>query len=161
MSLYLFAYGSLRPGECNYGQLAEAVVRSSAWQVAGELRLRPEGYPAMILHPTLPQVAGTPYDWTVPSLGVEPAGAAYSKVVGDLLELRDSPQLRRRLDDFEGFGEPPFDYVRVAFVAGGQAMWTYVAPVPDPPWPRIEHWPPREADGIRIDWAERRRSSEL
>lgn len=157
MSLYLFVYGSLRPGQCNYGQLSQAVIRSEPWRVPGHLRLRPEGYPALVLQAGVPQAAGAPYDWKMPALlgGAEPQTTEW--VAGDLLELTDSRALRQHLDDFEGFSAVPYEYLRVALQCGGRCMWTYVAPTPDPDWIRIESWPPSTAP--LKPWSERKRSS--
>jgi gamma-glutamylcyclotransferase (GGCT)/AIG2-like uncharacterized protein YtfP len=161
MSLYLFAYDSLRPGQCNYGQLSEAVTRSWPWRVPGHLLLRPEGYPALILAAGVPQALGSPYDWSMPALVCDGAapnpGAEEEWVAGDLLELEDSLALRERLDDFEGFSGAPYDYLRVALECGGRRMWTYVAPQADREWRRIRSWPP--SDEPLRPWGERRRQA--
>lgn len=156
MTLSLFVYGSLRPGQCNYHQLSEAVLSARTVKWPGHLRLRPEGYPALVLPPDLPVHLGTPYDWTIP-VG-PPDGAPNGPVAGEILRLRDSPGLRRRLDDFEGFTPVLKDYLRVAVGWRGEWVWTYTAP-PDPPdWPIIQHWPLEE--GPLTPWELRRADRE-
>lgn len=152
--LVLFAYGSLRPGECNFGQLEDHFLEAVPWRVPGHLRLRPEGYPALVLAPQLPQALGRPYDWDWPPLlASETAGGHESWVRGDLIRLRNSREIRERLDDFEGFSGARFDYLRVAVRCNAELMWTYVAPRDVPEWPRIDSWPLAEPPPLA--WSER------
>ena len=141
MTLSLFVYGSLRPGENNYDQLSEAVLTSRTVNWPGHLRLRPEGYPALSLPANWPIRMVQPYDWTVPELAVPVAPEVARGVAGEILTLQDSQRLRRHLDDFEGFTPRLRDYVRVACGWEGEWIWTYVAPEERPEWPLIERWP--------------------
>ena len=130
----------MRPGQCNYDQLSEAVSQATSVCWPGRLRLRPEGYPALVLPADWPAVAATPYDWTQPA-GQAPSPQGPTPVPGEILRLRDTPQLRQRLDDFEGFTPRVRDYLRVACAWQGQWVWTYVAPADRADWPYIERWP--------------------
>ena len=155
MTLSLFVYGSLRPGQCNFGQLEDHLLEAEPLRVPGHLRLRPEGYPALILAADLPQALGQPYDWSWPTLAVSGAPLRHDCwVTGDLLRLRDSREIRERLDDFEGFSGVRYDYLRVASRWAGHWFWTYVAPQDHPAWPRIDSWPGTEPPPVR--WSERR-----
>ena len=140
MELSLFVYGSLRPGQCNYDQLSEAVIDFAPALWPGQLRLRPEGYPALVLPPDWPVESSRPYDWSVPP--ARPGeGSGRLAVPGEILRLRDSREIRRRLDDFEGFSPRDREYLRVACAWQGSWVWTYVAPQDRPDWPLIERWP--------------------
>lgn len=150
MTLSLFVYGSLRPGQNNYDQLSEAVLDSSTVHWPGQLRLRPEGYPALSLPSEWPAVLGKPYDWTVPEQEVPDVPTVCQWVPGEILILRDSPELRRRLDDFEGFTPQLKDYLRVACAYDNAWIWTYVAPEDRPEWPLIERWP--HQSGVIPPW---------
>jgi gamma-glutamylcyclotransferase (GGCT)/AIG2-like uncharacterized protein YtfP len=140
MELSLFVYGSLRPGRCNYDQLSTSVIDSQSVLWPGHLRLRPEGYPALILPGNWPTRSALPEDWTEPS-GPPPEGSGLLSIEGEILRLRDSPELRHHLDDFEGFTPRLRDYLRVACAWQGTWVWTYVAPEDFHDWPRIERWP--------------------
>lgn len=141
MTLSLFVYGSLRPGQNNYDQLSEAVLASRTVHWPGHLRLRPEGYPALTLPASWPTLAAQPYDWQVPALAVpEPPSLAFP-VIGEILVLQESERLRHHLDDFEGFTPSLRDYLRVACGWEGEWIWTYIAPDDRPEWPLIERWP--------------------
>ena len=141
MTLSLFVYGSLRPGQNNYGQLSESVLASQSVCWPGHLRLRPEGYPALSLPSEWPVVTGRPYDWTVPENQLPSLPSGLRPVQGEILTLRDSRELRHRLDDFEGFTPSLRDYVRVACAWESNWVWTYVAPEDHPEWPLIQRWP--------------------
>lgn len=149
MSLSLFVYGSLRPGQCNFGQLSEFVLESQTVVWPGQLRLRPEGYPALVLPTEMVQRPGQLYDWETP-WAVPPVHLPGGLILGEVLRLQDSPRLRRRLDDFEGFSEDPPEYLRVAVPWQGRWVWTYVAPSPCPEWSVIASWPPPE--GVPGPW---------
>jgi len=138
----LFVYGSLRPGQCNYGELSQAVRRATSARVGGWLRLRPEGYPALTLAPGWPcQIGAPPGHW--PTLPQQAAGGPFSwDVEGEVLDLDWTPELGQRLDEFEGFTELNPDYVRVALWTSTGWAWTYVAPQDVPEWPQVEGWPP-------------------
>lgn len=141
MTLSLFVYGSLRPGQNNYDQLSEAVVGSRTVSWPGHLRLRPEGYPALTLPVSWPILPARPYVWTVPEPAVPAPPDFPCSVVGEILTLRESERLRHHLDDFEGFTPQLRDYLRVACAWEGEWIWTYVAPEERPEWPVIERWP--------------------
>lgn len=145
--LCLFVYGSLRRGENNHGQLAADLLSAERFSVPGRMRLRPEGYPALLLDPRLSVASGNPYNWEHEPL-TECRFSVKEEVDGELLWLRDSPEVGRRLDDFEGFRpQAPCDYLRVACCWRGRTFWTYVAPEERPDWPLISAWPPPEWDG--------------
>ncbi len=137
-TLELFVYGSLRPGQCNYQQLSQQVlkIRPVAWP--GQLVLRPEGYPVYL--PELPQMAGCLHSWELPQ-GAASEATPEGNVLGEWLTLRDDGQVGPRLDAFEGFVEDDPEYIRVAVAWGGRWIWTYTAPPGSPDWPRIERWP--------------------
>lgn len=141
MELSLFVYGSLRPGKCNYDQLSAAVVGCATVLWPGQMRLRPEGYPALVLPEKWPVKLASPYDWTYPP-DLVPEGSGLLQVEGEVLRLLDSPDLRHHLDDFEGFTPQQRDYLRVACAWQGGWVWTYVAPEDREDWPLIERWPP-------------------
>ena len=141
MIITLFVYGSLRPGMNNYDQLSQAVVDSQSVAWPGFLRLRPEGYPALILPAEWPGRLATPYEWDTPADKPPPTPDLQCLVEGEILQLRDTPGLRRRLDDFEGFTPSLRDYLRVACAWQGAWVWTYVAPQDLQQWPRIQSWP--------------------
>lgn len=141
MSLSLFVYGSLRPGMNNYDQLSRAVMASQSVIWPGALRLRPEGYPALSLPPQWPIRPGLPYDWEPPREGVPATPVLECRVAGEILQLKDSLELRRHLDDFEGFTPDLKDYLRVACAWQGAWVWTYVAPEERADWPLIDRWP--------------------
>jgi len=139
MQLSLFVYGSLRPGQCNYDQLQDHVLSAQTVHWPGRLHLRPEGYPALVLPPGCGQILAHPYVWEVP---LEPPGdIGGGPVEGEWLTLRDSQQIRRRLDDFEGFTPRVQEYLRVAVACQGQWVWTYVASGEGSSWPVIASWP--------------------
>jgi len=150
MTLSLFVYGSLRPGENNYDQLSEAVLASRTVHWPGHLRLRPEGYPALSLPADWPTQAVEPYDWQVPVLKVPVTPAVPRPVEGEILTLQDSQRLRHHLDDFEGFTPRQRDYVRLACAWGDEWIWTYVAPQEHLEWPLIERWP--HQSGVIPPW---------
>ena len=137
----LFVYGSLRPGECNYDQLSAAVTKATPASVGGWLRLRPEGYPALTLASSWPCTPGSPGFWPALPRTIS-AASATATVLGDVLELRWTPELGQRLDDFEGFTPESPDYLRVACWTSAGWAWTYIAPVDEPDWPTISAWPP-------------------
>lgn len=141
MTLSLFVYGSLRPGQNNYDQLSQWVLDLRTVQWPGHLRLRPEGYPALTMPESWPTLPSTPYDWTTAQVGAPIPPVLPCSVVGEILTLKDSPEARRHLDDFEGFTPTLRDYLRVACAWEGTWVWTYVAPEDRPEWPRIDRWP--------------------
>ncbi len=141
MSLSLFVYGSLRPDHNNYDQLSEWVLDSRSLSWPGHLRLRPEGYPALTLPSDWPVLQALPYDWSAPAEPVPATPAWPGAVAGEILTLRDCPEMRRHLDDFEGFTPTLRDYLRVAVAWQGEWVWTYVAPEDRAEWPLIERWP--------------------
>ena len=142
--LPLFVYGSLRPGQCNYGQLSQAVRKVTPALFPGHLTLRPEGYPALILPEGWPQYPTQPYNWTLPN-PPPPDKICTPNVPGEVLLLEDSPELRQRLDDFESFSLHQPEYCRVACAWNQIWVWTYVAPYATPPWPVIPSWPPDDS----------------
>jgi len=141
MTVSLFVYGSLRPGRNNYEQLEEAVLSSQTVLWPGHLRLRPEGYPALTLPQEWPVERAKPYDWSTPGPLPPPTPRLEQRVLGEILQLRDGPEIRRRLDDFEGFTPQLSDYLRVACSWQGEWVWTYVAPEDRCEWPIIQEWP--------------------
>lgn len=141
MTLSLFVYGSLRPGQNNYDQLSHSVLASRTVHWPGQLRLRPEGYPALCLPASWPTLPARPYVWSLPELEVPTCPELACPVVGEILTLRESEQLGRHLDDFEGFTPQLRDYLRVACAWEGEWIWTYVAPEERLEWPLIERWP--------------------
>lgn len=150
MEALLFVYGSLRPGQCNFHQVAPEVIDSQPAVWPGHLLLRPEGYPALVLPPHWPVQAGQPFEWTSSLPATVPTGSAPLRVQGDILRLRIPPDFQRRLDEFEGFYPDHPEYLRVAAAWQGKWVWTYVAPPGDWPWETIEHWPPH--DGPLRPW---------
>ncbi|MBS2034918.1 gamma-glutamylcyclotransferase [bacterium] len=146
MNLSLFVYGSLRPGMNNYDQLSHAVTGSQSVIWPGFLRLRPEGYPALTLPEEWPRRECLPYQWEAPAELAPPTPQLECNVVGEILQLRDSPELRRHLDDFEGFTPELNDYLRVACAWQGTWVWTYIAPCDRSDWPLIQRWPHHSGD---------------
>ena len=139
----LFVYGSLRPGQCNYGELSAAVRQPVPPRVGGWLRLPPEDYPALTLAPGWPSESACPGHWWALDRAAPTANLA-GDVEGELLELRWSHQLGQHLDAFEGFTEVAPDYLRVACWTSAGWAWTYVAPQDRPDWPQIAGWPPEQ-----------------
>lgn len=150
MTLSLFVYGSLRPGQNNYDQLSDAVLESRTVLWPGHLRLRPEGYPALSLPSEWPTLLARPYDWLAPGVEIPALPEVDLTVVGEILTLRESERLRHHLDDFEGFTPSQRDYLRVACAWEGQWIWTYIAPEEHVEWPLIERWPPHS--GVIPPW---------
>ncbi|MEW6279589.1 MAG: gamma-glutamylcyclotransferase family protein [Candidatus Eremiobacterota bacterium] len=151
--LDLFVYGSLKPGERNYGEVAAQVVRACPGTIPGRMYLRETGYPTLWLPPEAILGQGSrdypadlrrtrrPFDSRT---GCQPE----EEVAGTLLRLSEGERMLRHLDWFE---EVNGDYIRslVAVRTGDSAFelaWVYrcteaqVAMLPT--WRRIPSWPP-------------------
>lgn len=150
-SLYLFVYGSLKLGECNDHMLRHWVVSSVPAWTPGQMRLRPDHYPALFLKGH-GRIGTSDYR---KDLTLDRAAVCQSegKVNGELLQLSDGEAALSQLDVFEGFfphGES--EYLRVALTVqtdgGPRVCWTYTG-VGEPPsdWLEIEEWPP--PNGVR------------
>lgn len=145
-TLKLFAYGSLKVGECN-----DVVVRPflKKWveaEIDGVMRLRRDGYPALFLSGF--GALGSldyPSDLNI-SEAPEPEGGGVIR--GQLLFLDQGERALEILDEFEGyFPSRDSEYLRAAISVrtkeGPVACWTYTG-VGAPPstWRSIEEWPP-------------------
>lgn len=121
--MYLFVYGSLKRGECNFHEVERWVVAVTEAWCPGRLYLRPDGYPALVLD----------------------GGGG---VPGELLELTQPEAALAHLDEFEGYypgHDSEYQRVTVACTAVRRPLTaipaqTYVC-APHPSWPRIERWP--------------------
>jgi gamma-glutamylcyclotransferase (GGCT)/AIG2-like uncharacterized protein YtfP len=143
---WLFVYGSLKPGECNFDQVERFLERARPAQGPGRLFLRPDGYPALWLGDACaPLGPGEPdRDLLQGGKRVEPG---VGDVSGSLLELE--PSALGRLDRFEGYRPGrSSEYLRVLVAVwlpdeqDWLEAWTYVCAEPDPAWPQIDVWPP-------------------
>lgn len=144
--LRLFVYGSLKVGECN----AHVITRwLQDWQEAstcGEMRLRPDGYPALYLsdHSSL---GTSDYDSDL-ALDQAPESSVGHSIQGQVLTLAPGAEALAALDSFEGyFPGQASEYLRVAILVdtpGGRlACWTYTGVGrANPHWPSLESWPP-------------------
>jgi gamma-glutamylcyclotransferase (GGCT)/AIG2-like uncharacterized protein YtfP len=143
-TLSLFVYGSLLPGQPQFDKLDHAVVQRQPMRLPGYLRLRPDGYPALVVHSSCPQQVGEPYHWELPECipADSPEVPVPSWVDGELLTLRDDADLRHALDDSQGFAQKERAYVRVAVYCHGRWQWTYAGPQDYRHWPRISSWAP-------------------
>jgi len=129
--MFLFVYGSLKRGECNYHEVERWVVSVVEAWCPGQLYLRPDGYPALVL-----DGGGRMSDGGVP---------------GELLELFDEVAALAHLDEFEGYypgHDSEYERVTVDCTAIGRPKTaipaqTYVCR-PHPDWPRIASWPVTE-----------------
>ena len=144
--LRLFVYGSLKVGECNDFMLRHWVERWEEAEIRGEMRLRPDHYPALFL-PIHGRLGTGDYDSDL-ELQAAPECSDGHPIRGQLLYLRDGTTALPILDRFEGFFPGSrSEYLRVAVSvvteSGPVACWTYTGvgrPVEE--WPRLEEWPP-------------------
>jgi gamma-glutamylcyclotransferase (GGCT)/AIG2-like uncharacterized protein YtfP len=150
--LRLFVYGSLKVGECNDFVLTRWLERFEEAQTRGEMRLRPDNYPAMFL-PSFGVFGTRDYRRDL-QLDEAPECHQGHLIKGQILYLRDGFDALPILDCFEGyFPDEHSEYLRVAISvtteAGLVPCWTYtgVGP-PVEGWPRLEVWPP---PGLVID----------
>ena len=122
-----------------------------AW-TPGQMRLRPDHYPALFLQQH-GVVGSTDYSQDL-TLDTAPVCVGVGRVVGCLLTLSEGTQALPELDEFEGFfPQGVSEYLRVALSVhterGLRPCWTYTG-VGTPPtnWPLIEEWPPEQ--GVRV-----------
>lgn len=142
----LFVYGSLKIGECNDFMLRHWVERREEARTCGEMRLRPDRYPALFL-PTYGNLGTLDYAGDL-QLDEAPECREGHPIKGQLLYLREGLEALPVLDRFEGyFPGSRSEYLRVAVSvltdSGPRACWTYTGvgrPVEE--WPRLEEWPP-------------------
>jgi gamma-glutamylcyclotransferase (GGCT)/AIG2-like uncharacterized protein YtfP len=144
--LRLFVYGSLKAGECNDFVLRRWLERWDEAQTHGEMRLRPDNYPAMFL-PSFGVLGSVDYETDL-SLDQAPECNQGHLIKGQILYLRDGAEALPVLDRFEGyFPQGRSEYLRVAISVSTESglvpCWTYtgVGP-PVQEWPRLESWPP-------------------
>ncbi len=132
--LKLFVYGSLKVGECNERVLSKWLKSWELASIQGELRLRPDNYPALFLD--------------------QERALEGSIIPGQLLSLEPGALALPFLDEFEGyFPGQQSEYLRVAVTvqtkSGPQRCWTYVgAGKPKLDWPILKSWPP---EGLQRD----------
>lgn len=145
--LKLFVYGSLKLGECNDDVISAWVVEALPASIAGQMYLRPDGYPALWLEGTF--ALGTADYSADLARCLEPIAGSGGGVQGQLLRLREGRRMLERLDEFEGyFPGQSSEYARllvpVATPEGVCAAWTYACPEggPRPRWVGIDCWPP-------------------
>lgn len=144
--LRLFVYGSLKVGECNDFMLRHWVERWEEAEIRGEMRLRPDRYPALFLS-AFGALGSSDYGSDL-ELQDAPECVDGHPIRGQLLYLREGTEALPVLDRFEGyFPTSRSEYLRVAVSvqtdSGPVACWTYTGvgrPVED--WPRLEEWPP-------------------
>jgi gamma-glutamylcyclotransferase (GGCT)/AIG2-like uncharacterized protein YtfP len=144
--LSLFVYGSLKAGECNDFVIKPWVRSCRSASTMGEMRLRPDKYPALYLLDYGP--LGTEAYEDDLQLREAPLSLLGHLIHGQLLELEDGVAALRRLDEFEGFF-PGRDsqYLRVAISVqtadGPKPCWTYTGVgQPNEAWEPISQWPP-------------------
>lgn len=144
--LRLFVYGSLKVGECNDFMISPWLERWEEAEIQGEMRLRPDGYPALFLA-TYGAVGSADYGQDL-RLSEAPGCHEGHLIRGQLLYLRDGVEALPKLDYFEGyFPGKRSEYMRVGISVttndGSVACWTYTGvgrPVEE--WPQLEEWPP-------------------
>lgn len=155
--LRLFAYGSLKTGECNYNQVQPYFLESRPAAAPGQMLLRPDGYPALVVDPELILAMGSDdragdlretqnQTQTQNQNQSQTQAQAAALVPGQLLHLHTGVEITEKLDVFEGyFPGRPSEYLRVLIPircdAAWETAWVYVAAHPDPTWPPIETWP--------------------
>ncbi len=149
--LKLFVYGSLKLGECNAELISSWVIQALPASLEGQMYLRPDGYPALVLK-RYGRLGSSRFDDDLAAQEIE-ATPFPGAIQGQLLVLREGRQRLKELDLFEGFfpdGESEYLRVLVGVKTrqGGEAAWTYTYPgrtVP-PDWRAIECWPPPGQD---------------
>lgn len=144
--LKLFVYGSLKLGECNQHVIKPWVVEWEKASTFGEMRLRPDHYPALFL-PDYGTLGTSDYPRDL-LLDEAPELTEGTLIRGQLLTLQQGETALQRLDEFEGFfpgGRS--EYLRVSLSvnteSGPKACWTYTGAGKSPSkWPILESWPP-------------------
>ena len=146
VNLHLFVYGSLKIGECNDHVLKKWVREFRVARTRGEMRLRPDNYPALFLQEA--EILGTEDYATDFRLSSAPELTEGHEIEGQLLVLQGPLEMLRALDDFEGyFPGRPSEYLRVALSVrtelGLEPCWTYTGVgAPRTDWEPIGFWPP-------------------
>jgi gamma-glutamylcyclotransferase (GGCT)/AIG2-like uncharacterized protein YtfP len=144
--LKLFVYGSLKLGECNQHVVAPWVENWLPAATTGEMRLRPDQYPALFL-PNPGKLGTSDYEADI-RLSEAPVLLDGDRVEGQLLFLREGVRCLGALDVFEGyFPGRRSEYLRVALSVetdhGFQPCWTYTGSGKPPDrWPVLRTWPP-------------------
>jgi len=151
-TLELFVYGSLKLGECNDFVIKEWVVDWQPATVRGQMRLRPDNYPALFVD-LYGRLGSADYLRDL-ELNEAPVSRAGQVIQGQLLRLNPGVLALPRLDELEGYFPGSYsEYLRVAVSAstssGERACWTYTGVgQPRADWCSIDNWPP---EGLAVN----------